>query len=402
MSSSAPKVAPDDRLLKSLRNVGIVEGDIVYVASSLMALGHLENPVKLILDSIRMAVGKSGTIVMPAFNFDFCKGIPFDPKNSVSQTGVLSEAFRKENGVKRTTSTPFHSVCTEGALANEILELSPIASFDSNSVFQYLKDNGGKQLLIGCGYQQGVVHFHWLEELYQVPYRYWKKFDGEIIGEGQKSFFQYVRYNGEKCVTGDAEPLGKRFEESGLVREDIFGLCKIKSFLFSDFFNFMSKIFKKDPLALLNKTEKKIYEVIDSPFIGIHHIGIVSKYKKTIQDFIELIGYSLRNEGIIEEMGIKVSYFSGKNVKIEFVEPIKSENIIENFYKSNAPSPIHHIAIEVNNLEKAMNILRKNGYIELNGKEIIAPHPYQYGYYLNPVTSGGILIELIHHDLKND
>ena len=84
-------------------------------------------------------------------------------------------------------------------------------------------------------------------------------------------------------------------------------------------------------------TEKKIYEVIDSPFIGIHHIGIVSKYKKTIQDFIELIGYSLRNEGIIEEMGIKVSYFSGKNVKIEFVEPIKSENIIENFYKSIKP-----------------------------------------------------------------
>ena len=161
----------------------------------------------------------------------------------------------------------------------------------------------------------------------------------------------------------------------------------------------MSKIFKKDPLALLNKTEKKIYEVIDSP-LWVYITLVLFQNTKTIQDFIELIGYSLRNEGIIEEMGIKVSYFSGKNVKIEFVEPIKSENIIENFYKSNAPSPIHHIALEVNNLEKAMNILRKNGYIELNGKEIIAPHPYQYGYYLNPVTSGGILIELIHHDLK--
>ena len=37
---------------------------------------------------------QAGTLVMPAFNFDFCESKPFDRENSPAQTGALSEAFR--------------------------------------------------------------------------------------------------------------------------------------------------------------------------------------------------------------------------------------------------------------------------------------------------------------------
>ena len=154
-----------------------------------MAFGLVKNPAEMVLSALRKTVGPKGTIVMPAFNFDFCKGKPFDPVNSVSQTGILCEEFRKRPNVGRTIYTPFHSVCVEGPLKHEILELKPVSSFASNSVFQFLHDIDAKQLLIGCGYQQGVVHFHWLEEKFEVPYRYWKKFDGEVVGEGEKVFF---------------------------------------------------------------------------------------------------------------------------------------------------------------------------------------------------------------------
>ena len=47
-----------------------------------------------------------------------------------------------------------------------------------------------------------------------------KRFEGEVVVEGEthrRAFFQYVRYR-DRPASGNAEPLGERFEGAGLVK----------------------------------------------------------------------------------------------------------------------------------------------------------------------------------------
>ncbi len=253
----------EEDLLRAFREVGVETGHVLYVASSLMALGMMEDPLESSLRALKEAVGKEGTLVMPAFNFDFCAGKPFDRENSPAQVGVLAEAFRSMDGVHRTWSPPYHSVCAWGARAEEIAALQAVTSFGQDSAFQLLRDLGASHLLIGCNYQQGVPHFHWLEERHEVPYRFWKRFQGTIIRNGIKSehvFFQYVRYLGNLSVTGDAEPLARSFEDAGHVKTSEVGLCKVRRFSLKSFQEFMDPIFAADPMALLDENQRTAFD----------------------------------------------------------------------------------------------------------------------------------------------
>ena len=87
-------------------------------------------------------------------------------------------------------------------------------------------------------------------------------------------------------------------------------------------------------------------------------------------------------------------------MKIEFVEPIRENSVVSKFHSQNPASPIHHLAIEVDDVDLAIKILTEKGYMLLDGKHIPTPHPNQYGVYLSPILTGGILIELIYHDKK--
>src|SRR5689334_24902481 len=110
------KVTPE-ALREGLRAVGLERGQTVYVASSLAALGLMANPVEETLSALRAVLGPEGTLVMPAFNFDFCNGLAFDRERSPSRTGILSEAFRQLPGTRRTWAPPYHSVAAAGPRA---------------------------------------------------------------------------------------------------------------------------------------------------------------------------------------------------------------------------------------------------------------------------------------------
>ena len=59
--------------------LGISEGNVLLVHNSLLNFG-IPTDVKInevpsqIFNSLNTAIGLSGTIAVPAFNFDFCKG----------------------------------------------------------------------------------------------------------------------------------------------------------------------------------------------------------------------------------------------------------------------------------------------------------------------------------------
>ena len=268
-------------LLDGFRKIGLQKGNVVYIASSLASLGLMDNPVDDTLWALREVVGNEGTLIMPTFNFGFCQGDVFDRENTPSSCGVLSEAFRQLPDAFRTWSPAYHSVSVVGAKAQEISEIVSITSFGRDSVFQYLHDIDCKQLLIGCGYEDGVAHFHWLEELHEVPYRYWKKFEGEVVLDGKaihRSFFMFAR---RLEITPNADLIGEKFEQSGLVKQTDIGLCRLRAFDIKDFKGFIEPYFVENPLAIIPESQKESLESSSSPVTGIDHIAIASRYSQT-------------------------------------------------------------------------------------------------------------------------
>lgn len=79
---------------------GIKSGDTVLIHSDLKTLFRkYRKQEKLfslqdILESFQIAVGSSGTLLFPLFNFDFTKGVAFDMRRTPSQMGALTEAAR--------------------------------------------------------------------------------------------------------------------------------------------------------------------------------------------------------------------------------------------------------------------------------------------------------------------
>ena len=66
------------------KEIEIQAGDIVFVSSDITKIGidakrHGENiDIHKWIDALIKAVGKTGTVIFPTYNWDFCKGIPFD------------------------------------------------------------------------------------------------------------------------------------------------------------------------------------------------------------------------------------------------------------------------------------------------------------------------------------
>jgi aminoglycoside 3-N-acetyltransferase len=244
-------------LLLAFQTIGIKKGDVLYVAASLAALGLMENPVESALWALREAVGPEGTLVMPTYNFEICRGSIFNPITTPSQCGILSETFRKQNGVCRTLNPPYHSVAVQGPLAETIIGLSGSTSFGPDTAFQYLYEYGARCLLFGCDYEEGVGHFHWMEEIHQVPYRFWKTFTGKIQIGDEVHNVSHKMYARQLEVELDANPAGEKFEKDGWVKSTWVGGCQLRIFGLKEFKEYFDPLFKSNP-TLLVKTENAI------------------------------------------------------------------------------------------------------------------------------------------------
>ncbi|MEO0075382.1 MAG: AAC(3) family N-acetyltransferase [candidate division WOR-3 bacterium] len=118
-------------------------------------------------------------IIMPSFNYDFCKGSIYNMKESESQVGSLSEYFRKNMATWR-TSTPVFNF--SGIGENPILiKYGKIDPFDKSSIFGFLHKNKGILMHYGSGFHTSTL-IHYVERISnRLIYRYDKLFKGQVI-----------------------------------------------------------------------------------------------------------------------------------------------------------------------------------------------------------------------------
>ena len=136
----------------ALRSLGVRTGDTIFVHSKLSGFGYVEVGIEGIITELRAAVGKRGTLAMPAFSQNYPGMIeePYDKAKSVSTAGRITEAFRKMSGVLR-SDNPCHSIAAAGPRAQHLT--APHGNydmFDRGGPFGRLYDVDAWIIMLGC------------------------------------------------------------------------------------------------------------------------------------------------------------------------------------------------------------------------------------------------------------
>lgn len=184
------------KILEEFKN-GIEElkigtGDIVYVGSDITQLLvsiRKRNGIKTkkdqntflsqMIDTLQMAVGESGTLLFPVYSWDFCKGKPFDVKNSLGAVGYLNNWVMMNRSDFCRTSHPIYSFMVWGNDCERLQSMDNQEAWGADSPFAYLRENRAKLLLINVSLQRVGTFMHYVEQNLEVPYRYHKYFLGE-------------------------------------------------------------------------------------------------------------------------------------------------------------------------------------------------------------------------------
>ena len=198
------------------REAGISEGDTVLIHSSLKrTFQQLGGTVSSILDSFIDAVGDTGTLLLPLFNFDFTKGVPFDMRTTPSQMGILTEAGRLYQEAIR-TGHPIYSFAVLGANQSRF-NVDNFSGYGADSPFGILRELDGKIAVLNLPDSHSMTFYHHVEEMNQVDYRFMKLFTGQYTDMAGKTELRtyglYVRY---PHVTTHVNPCGELAWDAGL------------------------------------------------------------------------------------------------------------------------------------------------------------------------------------------
>lgn len=191
---------PYEQVVKQIK--GIMPGDTIYVVSDILALSLAarENgerfDIQKFIDSILEQVGENGNVLIPTFNWGFCKGETFDIRKTVSKTGALGNAAMKRADFKR-TKHPIYSFMVWGKDREYLANMDYQEGFGPGSVFEYMYEKKAKALVIGLPTLSGLTFIHYVEQCVGVPYRYSKPFTANYIdengNEGVRTYCMYVR-----------------------------------------------------------------------------------------------------------------------------------------------------------------------------------------------------------------
>lgn len=239
-------------IIKSLRQVGIVEGDLIFSHIALLPLGLLkemqdgESLVEVFVDAIKSVLGPEGSFITPTFSYSFCNSAPFDTYLTPSAVGAFSEAFRRLNNVTR-SEDPLFSVAGFGPHLIRLFSDLPNSSFGSNSFFYRLLFEPCKICNIGLDLRF-LTPIHALEQSLNVPYRFDKLFSGEL--NGRSSLWQYyVRFMCENSEP-NCLPLQQVGESMGIVKHAKLGRGQVYSVNFQEYVEIAKKEIDVNPWFL--------------------------------------------------------------------------------------------------------------------------------------------------------
>ena len=128
----------------------------------------------------------------------------------------------------------------------------------------------------------------------------------------------------------------------------------------------------------------------------IDHIGIaVKSLTASVKVYEEALGLKLTGYDQVDEQGVRVAMLNIGESRIELLEPTGPDSPIEKFMNKRGEG-LHHIAVHVENLEEALERLKKSGTRLIDSEPRNGAHNTRVAF-VHPAATHGVLLELVEH-----
>lgn len=126
----------------------------------------------------------------------------------------------------------------------------------------------------------------------------------------------------------------------------------------------------------------------------IDHVAIAVKdLEEACQLYNNLLGKNADSIEVVEDQKVRAAFFSVDDTNLELLEPTSPESPIAKFLEKNPRGGLHHICMQVTNLEEHLARLKAQGVMLIDETPRQGAHNKRIAF-VHPKSTGGVLIEL--------
>ena len=126
----------------------------------------------------------------------------------------------------------------------------------------------------------------------------------------------------------------------------------------------------------------------------IDHIGIaVRSIDRALEFYRDALGAEPVRRERVEPEQVEAAVLPAGGGRIELLEPTSPDSVIARFLERRGEG-MHHLALQVEDIEAAVAAVRRSGRRLVVDKIQIGAEGYRY-VFVHPACTGGVLLELV-------
>ena len=128
----------------------------------------------------------------------------------------------------------------------------------------------------------------------------------------------------------------------------------------------------------------------------IDHIGVVvNDIEEALKVYQQALGLSLAKVQERPDQAVTIAFLPTGESEIELVQPVTSDSGVAKFLQKRGEG-IHHICLEVNDIEKTLADLQEKGLHLIDESPRTGPEGERFAF-IHPKSTHGVLIELYEY-----
>lgn len=133
----------------------------------------------------------------------------------------------------------------------------------------------------------------------------------------------------------------------------------------------------------------------------IDHIGIaVRSIDEALELYRDSLGLAPTRRTVVEHEKVEAAVLPTGGGRIELLQPTSEDSVIARFLERRGQG-VHHVALQVESIEAAVEALRKSGRRLVVDRIQTGAEGYKY-VFVHPSGTGGVLLELVEREQPRD
>ena len=128
--------------------------------------------------------------------------------------------------------------------------------------------------------------------------------------------------------------------------------------------------------------------------MNIDHIGVaVRSIDRTLEFYRDVLGIEPSHRTQVFHENVEVAVLPTAGGRIELLRSTSQDSVIDRFIQRHGEG-LHHIAVQVDDLDAAVERVKRSSGRLVDEKPQIGAEGYRY-VFVHPKSTGGVLLELV-------